>query len=334
MTSVRRRAVLKDVAELASVSIKTASRVLNNDPAVAEPTRTAVMAAMQTLEYQPDPAARSLRAGKDRMVGVVIDSIGDVFFSALVARVEAKLNAAGYLALIASSNRDEQAEREIVQAFVQRRCAGVIVAPITRDSLAGLPMSETPVVFVDRVGDLPGAQSVVSDDFGFGQRAAQHLINNGHRRIALISDAPTLATTRQRQDGFRSAMAAAKLEIDERLMQTNCEERGQTSRAIEELLALDKPPTALISTNTRLSLGIVPALHQHQRTDIAMLSIGDFDMAASLSPSITVIDHSPEAVGEQAAATLLAQLIDPSLQPLEPVITVPAQLIPRGSGEI
>ncbi|UJH69994.1 LacI family DNA-binding transcriptional regulator [Ornithinimicrobium sp. INDO-MA30-4] len=155
MTTNRRRAVLRDVAELASVSIKTASRVLNDDPAVAEPTRAAVVRAMEALDYQPDPAARSLRAGKDRMVGVVIDSVGDVFFSRMVARIESVLNAAGYLALIASSNRNEQAERDVVQAFVQRRCAGIIVAPITPASLHGLGLRDTPIVFVDRIGDLP-----------------------------------------------------------------------------------------------------------------------------------------------------------------------------------
>lgn len=334
MTTNRRRAVLRDVAELASVSIKTASRVLNDDPAVAEPTRAAVVRAMEALDYQPDPAARSLRAGKDRMVGVVIDSVGDVFFSRMVARIESVLNAAGYLALIASSNRNEQAERDVVQAFVQRRCAGIIVAPITPASLHGLGLRDTPIVFVDRIGDLPQTPSVVSDDYGFGWRAAEHLIRHGHRRIALISDTPSLATTRLRQDGFRAAMTAGNLPIDERHMQTNCEERGEVLRAINYLLHLDQPPTALISTNTRLSLGVVPALHQYRRTDVGLISIGDFDMAASLSPGVTVIDHSPEALGEEASTTLLRQLSQSGAAPQETLITVPAQLIPRGSGEV
>ncbi|WP_265522302.1 LacI family DNA-binding transcriptional regulator [Oerskovia flava] len=329
-----RGATLKDVAEMAKVSIKTASRVLNDDPAVAASTRAAVAQAMRSLDYQPDPAARSLRAGKDRLVGVVIDSVGDVFFSQLVARIESMLDAAGYRVLIASSNRDEQRERDLVQSLVQRRCAGVIVAPISRSSLDGVPLRDAPVVFVDRIGDLPGAQSVVSDDFGFGRTATEHLIEHGHRRIALVSDAPVVETTRRRHEGYRAAMLAAGLEVDERLVRGNCDDRSDVVRAITELMDLDEPPTAVISTNTRLSLGVVPAVRQYGRTGLAVVAIGDFDMAESLSPAITVIDHSPTAVGAAAAEAMLASLADPTRTLDDPIVTVPARLIPRGSGEL
>jgi len=334
MTIPKGGPTLKDVAELASVSIKTASRVLNEDPKVAVTTRAAVMEAMKCLDYQPDPAARSLRAGTDRLVGVVIDSIGDVFFAQLVATVEAILDAAGYRVLVASSNRDPVRERETVQNLIQRRCAGVIVAPAGRASLADLRLRDAPVVFVDRIGDLAGAQCVVSDDFGFGRTATDHLISYGHRRIALLSDAPVVETTRLRHDGFRAAMADAGLEIDEQLVRSDCPDAADVMRVITSLLALDEPPTALISTNTRLSLGVVPALHQHGRTDIALVAIGDFAMAESLSPAVTVIDHSPQAVGAAAARAMLLRLEAEVDLPLEPILTVPARLIERGSGEL
>lgn len=326
---------LKDVAQRASVSIKTASRVLNDDPNVATATRAAVVEAMQELDYQPDPAARSLRAGTDRLVGVVVDSVGDVFFAQLVARIEAVLDEGGYRVLIASSNRDPQRERDTVQNFVQRRCAGVIVAPTARDSLTGLRLRGVPVVFVDRVGDLPGAQSVVADDFGLARLATSHLIAHGHRRIALLSDVPTIETTLRRHEGFRAAMTEAGLGVDEQLVRSDCPGASDVMRVISGLLALDDPPTALISTNTRLSLGVVPALHQHGRTDIALVAYGDFAMAESLSPAVTVIDHSPEAVGTAAARALLDRLRDgdPAATP-DAVTLVPARLIERGSGEL
>ncbi|WP_024287186.1 LacI family DNA-binding transcriptional regulator [Cellulomonas sp. KRMCY2] len=334
MTIPKGGPTLKDVAELASVSTKTASRVLNEHPKVAVATRAAVIQAMRSLDYQPDPAARSLRAGTDRVVGIVIDSIGDVFFAQLVATVEAILDAAGYRVLVASSNRDPARERETVQNFVQRRCAGVILAPTGRASLADLRLRDTPIVFVDRIGDLDGARSVVSDDFGFGLTATDHLIRHGHRRIALLSDAPLVETTRLRHEGFRAAMAAAGLEVDEQLVRADCPGAADVMRVITSLLALDEPPTALISTNTRLSLGVVPALHQHGRTDIALVAIGDFAMAESLSPAVTVIDHSPEAVGAAAAQAMLLRLDAGADLPLDRIQTVPARLIVRGSGEL
>lgn len=342
MTLTGNGPTLKDVAEMASVSIKTASRVLNEDPAVAATTRAVVIEAMRTLDYQPDPAARSLRAGKDNLVGVVIDSIGDVFFAQLVAQVEAALDAAGYRVLVASSNRDAQRERDLVQSFVSRRCAGVIVAPGARDSLSQVRLRDVPVVFVDRIGDLAGATSVVSDDFEFGRLATSHLLDHGHQRIALLSDTPVIETTRRRHDGFRAAMAQAGLPVDERLVRTDCPGAAEVMRVVTSLLEMDEPPTALISTNTRLSLGVVPALHQHGRTDVAMVGIGDFAMAESLSPAVTVIDHSPQAVGDAAAVAMLARLVappaappgDPPGGPPPGTVTVPARLIARGSGEL
>ena len=328
-------ATLKDVARMASVSTKTASRVLNDDPKVAPGTRAAVIEAMQALDYVPDAAARSLRAGTDRMVGVVVDSVGDVFFAQLVARIEAVLDEAGYRVLIASSNRDPQRERDTVQSFVQRRCAGVIVAPSRRDSLVGVRLRDVPVVFVDRAGDVPGAQSVVVDDFGLARLATSHLIAHGHRRIALLSDLPKVETTARRHEGFRAAMAEAGLPVDERLVRSDCPGPSEVMRVIESLLALDEQPTALISTNTRLSLGVVPALHQHGRTDIALVAFGDFAMAESLTPAVTVIDHSPEAVGAAAARALLDRLQPAdAAAATEPITFVPARLIERGSGEL
>jgi LacI family transcriptional regulator len=329
-------ATLKDVAQLASVSTKTASRVLNDDPAVAPSTRSAVLAAMRALAYVPDPAARSLRAGTDRTVGVVVDSVGDVFFAQLVAQIEAELDEAGYRVLIASSNRDVQRERDTVQSLVQRRCAGVIVAPSRHDSLVGVPLRGVPMVLVDRAGSVPGAHSVVVDDLALGRLATSHLIGHGHRRIALLSDRPSVETTARRHEGFRAAMAEAGLPVDERLVRSDCPSPSEVMRVVEGLLALDEPPTALISTNTRLSLGVVPALHQHGRTDIALVAFGDFPMAERLTPAVTVIDHSPETVGAAAARALRSRLErrEPSTAETGPITFVPARLIERGSGEI
>jgi LacI family transcriptional regulator len=335
MTASHGNPTLKDVAELAGVSIKTASRVLNDDPRVADATRAAVLEAMQRLDYSPDPAARSLRAGTDRLVGVVVDSVGDVFFAELVAHVEAVLDEGGYRVLIASSNRDRERERDLVQSFIQRRCAGVIVTPSSRDSLAGLRLRDVPVVFVDRIGELPGSQSVVADDVELARLATSHLIKHGHQRIALLSDKPTIETTANRHEGFRAAMTDAGLPVDERLVRTDCPGPSEVMRVVTSLLALEEPPTALISTNTRLSLGVVPALHQHGRTDVALVAYGDFAMAESLSPAVTVIDHSPEAVGTAAARAMLHRLgPGGDASPPEPITLVPARLIERGSGEL
>ncbi|WP_062070611.1 LacI family DNA-binding transcriptional regulator [Demequina sediminicola] len=328
-------ATLRDVAAHAGVSIKTASRVLNDDPRVATDTRAAVTASMVTLSYQPDPAARSLRAGRDRTVGVVVESIGDVFVAGLVAQIERVLAEVGYQVLVASSYRERDRERAIVSNFVQRRCAGLIVMPSSHDALQGLPLRDLPVVFVDREGDAPSSQSVVVNDHKLAKEATSHLIAQGHRRIALMSDVLVVDTTRHRHEGYLEALRDAGITPDDRLIRAECIDEPRVFAVLDELLALDAPPTAIFSANTRVSLGIVPALHVAGRTDVAMVAFGDFPMAASLKPAITVIDHSPARIGEVAARTLMARLIESSDQRQGgPVITVPAHLIERGSGEI
>jgi LacI family transcriptional regulator len=330
----RNEPILRDVAMMASVSIKTASRVLNDDPRVAPLTRAKVLAAMSELDYRPDPAARSLRAGRDRSVGVVVENIGDVFVGALIASIESRLSVAGYQVLITSSHRDVSRERAIVQDFQQRRCAGVIVMPTTEDSLVGLRLGDLPVVFVDRVGQYAGSQSVVSDDFELTRLATQHLLSHGHRRIGILSDSQEVPTTRDRHAGFRSGMESAGLTFDSDLVRDDCPDEGFVRDAITELFSLERPPTALIATNTRLSLGVVPALHLVGRADTAFLSFGDFPMAESLTPAVTVIDHSPHRLGQITADTMLARLLSGDAEVSTDPIVVPAGLIVRGSGEL
>lgn len=326
---------LKDVAELAKVSIKTASRVLNNNENVAPATREAVLAAMRELKYTPDPAARSLRAGHDNSVGVIVDSIGDIFFSGLVAAVEDVLGKAGFQTLIASTNREVSREIEIAEGFALRRCAGLIVAPTSTDSLKDARLRETPVVFVDRFGELAGSQSILTDDFNLAKDATAHLIDHGHSRIAIIADIPVIETTRDRLAGYRAALTAAGISPDDSLIKSNCVHARDVLPALEQLLALPEPPTAILSTSSRLSLGVVPALHQFGRTDIAFISYGDFEMASSLSPAVTVVDHSSDRIGRQAAELLLDRMLpEHQLETEKDIIYTPAHLIQRGSGEL
>lgn len=326
---------LKDVAALAGVSLKTASRVLNDDPKVAAATRQLVLDAMESLSYEPDPAARSLRAGRDRTVGVVVDSIGDIFFSELAATIETELDKAGYRCLLASSNRDSDRAREIVRGLVRRRCAGVILAPTGSDSISAGDLSGTPIVYVDRVGHVEGAVSVVADDLGLARTATQHLLNHGHRRIALLCDSLGLATTEARQDGYRRALGEAGLDIDPVLLRTSCDDESLAMDEVRKVLALDDPATAIFCCSSRLSLGVVPALHQFGRTDVAMVSFGDFVMAESVQPAVTVVDHSAVRIGQAVVAALLEELPTHG-EPAGPsrVIQVPARLVARGTGEL
>jgi LacI family transcriptional regulator, galactose operon repressor len=324
------KSILRDVAQAAGVSLRTASRVLNDDPKVAEQTRARVQAVMRELHYTPDSMARSLRAGTDATVGLVVESVADPFFSELVEAVEISASEAGKSVLVASTRRDPGRERDLVGQMLQRRVSGLLVVPAGGDHswLAG---TSTPLVLVDRAAENLAADVVRIDDRRAAADAVQHLIDHGHRRIAYVGDLPGIPTSAQRLEGYREALTKAGIEPDDALIRADCADSREAAAATTRIVA-EQNPTALFSATTRGSLGVVPALHAARRTDVALVGFGDFAMADALSPAVTVIDHSARAVGLAAAARLAERLADPGL----PVITthLPVRLIERGSGEL
>jgi LacI family transcriptional regulator len=329
-SAMRTKSTLRDVAELAQVSMRTASRVLNGDARVASATRERVQDAMRGLDFRPDPLARSLRAGTDATVGLVVESVADPFFAALTESVEAAMSEQGRSVLVASTHRDASAERRLLDRMLQRRVSGLLIAPTTGDH-AWLTDASAAVVFVDRSATGLDADLVDIDDRGAAELAVRHLIEHGHRRIGYIGDLPAVRTSELRLQGYRDALQSAGTALSPELIRVDGLTPRSAGAATVALLELGEPPSAIFSATTRSSLGVVPALHTRHRTDIAMVGFGDFAMADTLRPAITVIDHSAERIGQAAARRLLARIADPTL-PVEH-IEVGVHLVQRGSGE-
>ena len=328
--SMNGRSILRDVAEAAGVSLRTASRVLNDDARVAPATRHRVQEAMRDLHFQPDAMARSLRAGTDATIGLIVESVADPFFSALIEAVEAAIATDGKSVLVASTHRDGAAERRIVDRMLMRRVGGLLISPTGADH-SWLASTPAPLVFVDRAANGVAADVVGIDDHGAAVEAVSHLVARGHRRIAYVGDTPAITTSAARLAGYRDALAGQGIGVSEQLIRSDCATAPSAAVATAALLDLDDPPTAIFSAATRCSLGVVPTLHAQGRTDIALVGFGDFAMADTLRPAITVIDHSAQDVGRAAAARLIARIADPDL-PVEH-IQIPVRLIERGSGE-
>lgn len=324
---------LLDVANAAGVSLRTASRVLNDDPRVAAVTRQRVRQAMLDLSFQPDAMARSLRAGTDTAIGFVVESISDPFFADVIDAVELEMSRHGRSVLVASTRRDHTWERDVVQRMLQRRVAGLLLTP-TGDSLDWLA-PRVPVVLVDRPAPGLSADLVEIDDYRAAFDAVAHLIAHGHRRIAYLGDTPAITTSAARLHGYRDALASHHVATDEALVRCDCTTSQDAARITSALVggvSSGSPPTAVLSATARASLGVVPALHSAGRTDIALVAFGDFPMAKILRPAITVVDHPGHEVGRAAAERLLARLAEPGL-PVER-IRVPARIVERGSGEL
>jgi LacI family transcriptional regulator len=322
---------LLDVANAAGVSLRTASRVLNDDPRVAAETRQRVQDTMLELRFQPDEMARSLRAGTDTAIGFVVESISDPFFAEVIDAVELEMSRHGRSVLVTSTRRDQDRERDVIGRMMQRRICGLLLVPTSGDH-SWLDTGRVPVVLVDRPAPGLSADLVEIDDYRAAFDATAHLVAHGHQRIAYVGDTPAIPTSAARLRGYRDALAQHRIKADERLVNCAAATSQAAARAVSAMVSGAHPPTAILSATTRASLGVVPALHSAGRTHIATISFGDFPMADSLRPAVTVVDHPGHEIGRAAAARLLARLGQPAL-PVER-IQVPARIIERGSGEL
>src|SRR3954469_24999821 len=228
------KSILRDVAAVAGVSLRTASRVLNDDPRVAVDTRARVRRAMHDLKYTPDSMARSLRAGTDTAVGMVVESVADPFFSAMVAAVEKAESTSGKSVLVASTHGDAARERDVVAQMLSRRVGGLLLAPTTSDH--GWLHTNTPLVLVDRAAPGLDADVVGIDDEAAAADAIHHLVAHGHRPFVYISDHPLVPTSRARLAGYRKAMAANGLDVDPRLVRADCPDGASAAAATRNLM--------------------------------------------------------------------------------------------------
>jgi LacI family transcriptional regulator len=322
---------LLDVANAAGVSLRTASRVLNDDPRVASVTRQRVQEAMLELRFSPDAMARSLRAGTDTAIGFVVESISDPFFAEVIDAVELEMSRHGRSVLVASTRRDAGRERDVVERMLQRRVAGLLLSPVG-DGHAWLDPRRAPIVLVDRPAPGLAADVVEIDDYRAAFDAVAHLIAHGHQRLAYVGDTPAISTSAARLRGYRDALTQHRIAVNEQLVNCGCATSSAAAQAVPALIGGPHPATAILSATTRASLGVVPALHSARRTDVAFVAFGDFPMADTLRPAITVVDHPGDEVGRVAAVRLLARLVQPELAVEH--IQVPARIIERGSGEL
>src|SRR4051812_15007169 len=247
---------MRDVAVLAGVSLKTVSRVINDEPGVAAATAERVTAAIAELGFQRNDLARSLRQGRSSStLGLLIEDVANPFYSAIAQAVEAAARERGYLLITASCEEDPARERELVQTLLRRRVDALLLVPASSDHsyLARETADGTPVVFLDRPPIGIDADQVLLDNVGGARAAAEHLIAHGHVRIAFVGDSEQLHTAGERLEGYRQTLEAARIPVDDELVRTGSHDAQHAEEVVGRLLALgpDRRPTALFAANNR-----------------------------------------------------------------------------------
>ena len=333
--SAARVPTMRDVAALAGVSIKTVSRVVNQEPGVAPELVGRVLDAVGLLGYRHNLTASSLRRAdhKTATIGLLLEDISNPFSSALHRAIEDVARHRGTLVLAGSSDEDPDRQQELLHALVSRRVDGLIAVPASGNQNALLRERRLgrPMVLVDRLA--PEADSVVVDNrAGVGQ-ALRHLAAHGHRRIAFLGDLRSIWTATERHAGYVEALAAEGIMLNPHLVRMDVHGIDVAEAVVRELLAAADPPTALLAGQNLITIGAIHALQrlglQHR---VALVGFDDFPLADLLNPGVSVIAQDPTGLG-QAAAELLFARVDGDRTPPRHVV-VPTRLVPRGSGEI
>jgi LacI family transcriptional regulator, galactose operon repressor len=326
-----------DVAALAGVGLKTVSRVVNDEPGVSPELAAKVRRAIEQLSYRRDANASMLRrlGGKTQTIGLVLEDVSNPFSSALHRAIEDTARERGVLVFAGSCDEDPDRERELIGSFRERRVDGLIIVPTSHDHgyLYEDRRTGTALVFVDRPAVHLDADSVVSDNRGGAVAATEHLLARGHTRIGFLGDLLTISTAKERLTGYSQALERAGIARDDRLIRTGLRDPDAAAAAVNEMLALRDPPTAVFTGQNLLTIGGVHALRNAglQRR-IALIGFDDVPLSDLIDPAISVVAQDPQELGRAAAELLFRRLDGQAAEAVHRV--VPVTLIARGSGEI
>lgn len=309
---VPQRRSMRHVAQAAGVSLATVSNVLNNPELVSEETRRKVEAAIHRVGYVPNNAARRLRGAPSSLVGVVTPDLANPFYTEVCRGVEDRLLQDECMLMACSTDVQLSRERHYLRELEKHGVRGVLVTPIEPDlaPLLALARRGTPVVLLDHRTD-GRLCSVSMNNLWGGEQAGRHLIELGHRRIAMLGAAVETQQTAERRAGVCKAFQDAGLDPDRGVLDVRVpppDVVAAAEAALDDVLAGPEPPTAIVCCNDLAALGVVNGLRERGIAipqDISVVGYDDAVFAAQLAPPLTTVWQPKRELGRAAAEMLL-----------------------------
>lgn len=305
---------IKDIAADAGVSIATVSRVLNGSQTVAAALRARVMASVQRMGYHPNMVARSLRTRKSFVLGVIIPTIANPFFTDIVQGIEHAASSAGYITTILSSDQDLAKEHRNLQVLHDRRVDGVLIAVADRQAsdLSQLTNAGVPVVLVDRRLDGAQLDSVTVDTRRGAYSAVEFLVQRGYKRIGLLGGPSTVSTAADKLDGYRAALEDNGIVLDQTLVLLGDYTEASGRDLGRRLLSMAHPPEAVLVANNVMTLGFFTVVREYGLRvphELAFIGFDDRPWSSLVMPPITMVDQPTYDLGRLATETLLERII-------------------------
>lgn len=309
-------ATLNDIAEASGVSISTVSRVLNGKSEkyrISAETDELVHRIAREMNYRPNQLARGLRLKKTNTIGLLAPDVSNPFFAYVIKRVQKVAHELGYSLVVCNTDETVELEREHVNLLYRKRVDGIIAMPVGTeyDHFEDLLEKDIPMVLLDRCFDNLPVNTVVVDNYTGAFEAVTHLIETGHERIAFIQGLRGTYTNTERLRGYRDALQARGLTVDETLIVGG--DFRQENGFIETKLLLNRTdrPTAIFATSDLITLGALETIAEEGLSvpeDISLLTFDDFDFAPFLKCPLTAVRQPKEMMGEMAVKLLVEDL--------------------------
>lgn len=330
---------IKDVAREAGVSVATISRVVNGSAVVREATRRHVLDVAARLGYSPHGAARSLITSRTNTIGALLPDLHGEFFSEVIRSIDRAAHHGGFHLLLSSAH---DGEREIVTSFraMRGRVDGLIVMSPDLDARTAVHSFPAgfPVVLLNCPAEREGYDSIVIANYHGARAAVDHLLDLGHRHVAMITGRERNHDASERLRGFRDAMREAGIPAGEVVEAAGDFTEESGFRAARKLLHSERRPTAIFAANDSMAIGAISALREAGvlvPDEMSVVGFDDIPMARYMNPPLTTVHVDISALGTLATDRLLEQIRNESgSQGERRQEVVPATLIVRGSSGI
>jgi len=337
--AISKRTSIADLAQQLGISVSTVSRALSDHPGISDLTKDRVRQLAQQLNYRPNQLAAALRKGQSKTFGVIVPHIRGYFFPAVMNGIEKVASEAGFNVMMCQSNEDLRREQQNIDALLAAQVEGILVSlsATTHDDwqhLEQVRQQGTPLVFFDRMADLPNSTAVVLDDFQGAYQAVAHLIEQGCTRIAHFAGPQHLNTSRNRYLGYQEALRAHGLPLEEQLVYAlPAMTHDDGRRGMEHLLSLGVPIDALFGAYAIATVGAMEVLNERNLRvpqDVALACFSNEPFTNMTHPRLTVVNQRAEQMGE-TAVRLLLQLIKRGPEYTPPPLVLKPELIIRAS---
>lgn len=325
-------ASIHDVARRAGVAPITVSRVVNNNGYVSEETRRRVEAAILELDYIPNALGPSLRSKRTLTLALVLSDITNPFWTTVARGVEDAANQQGYHVIIANTDESPEKQEEYLIFLQKKQVDGFLLVPASSRSLGTLQKRRVPVVVLDRY--IPGEQvdSVRGDSVGGAYALTRHLLQLGHRRLAIITGRQDHSTASDRVAGFLQALTEAGENDTPHIY------RGEYNQQTgydytRQILKLEPRPTAIFASNNFIAIGVMRALREARvkvPKNMSVVAFDDLPQAITIDPFFTVAAQPAYEMGQQATALLLSRLAGNGPEGYQEIV-LPVELIVRKS---